>query len=263
MATNSRARQNREIDKGLEIINKDIIKHNRNNNKILFANSSELDNNFTGLVAMRLASQYSKPCILIRETAKKNGYYAGSMRNFNGSPIKDLKTFLEDTKLFDFIQGHQFAAGVGLKKENIAKVILETNKLLQDVDFDKYYNVDFIFEPQDITIELVEKIDKLKNMWGNNVDEPLILIKNIHLNTNNIDRLGANKDTLKLLIKEEDDIQISAIKFKCLSDEPLMEKIENNPIGIDIKLNIICKLSMNIFNSISQPQAMIIDYQML
>ena len=54
-------------------------------------------------------------------------------------PIENLKDFISDTKLFDFVQGHQFAAGLGIKKENNKKAIDKINELLKDVEMCLWY----------------------------------------------------------------------------------------------------------------------------
>jgi single-stranded-DNA-specific exonuclease len=260
VATNLRAKQNREIDKGLEIINKDIEKYNRNDNKFLFANASELDSNFIGLTAMKLASQYSKPCILIHPSTKSPNYFTGSMRNFNGSPIENLKDFISDTKLFDFVQGHQFAAGLGIKKENIKKAIDKINELLKDVDFDKIYKVDFIFDAEEITLDFVVGVDELKNMWGNNIDEPLLLVKNVRINTNDIELIGKENDTFKFRLNDDG---VTCMKFKCNQDDPILKLKEEEPLGTWIELEAVVKVNMNSFNQILSPQAVIQDYNLI
>ena len=260
IATNLRAKQNREIDKGLEIINKDIEKYNRNNNKFLFANASELDTNFIGLTAMKLASQYSKPCILIHPSKNNPDYFTGSMRNFNGSPIENLKDFITNTKLFDFVQGHQFAAGLGIKKDNIKKAIDKINELLKDIDFDKIYKVDFIFNADDINLNFIASVDKLKKMWGNNIEEPQILIKNIKINTNDIELMGKEQETLKFTLNEDG---IICIMFKCGSNDSIIKIKEEEPLGKWIELEAVVKVGMNVFNSISSPQCTILDYNII
>jgi single-stranded-DNA-specific exonuclease len=260
VATNLRAKQNREIDKGLEIINKDIEKYNRNDNKFLFANATELDSNFIGLTAMKLASQYSKPCILIHPSTKNPDYFTGSMRNFNGSPIENLKDFITSTKLFDFVQGHQFAAGLGIKKNNIKKAIDKINELLKDVDFDKIYKVDFIFDADDLTLDFVVSVDRLKNMWGNNIDEPQILIKNIKINTNDIELMGKEQETLKFTLNEDG---VTCIMFKRGSDDPIIKIKEEEPLGKWIELEMVVRVGMNVFQGISSPQCTILEYNLV
>jgi single-stranded-DNA-specific exonuclease len=261
VATNLRAKQNREIDKGLEIINKDIEKYDRNKNKILLANCNGLDNNYTGLVAMKLCNLYSKPCILIHESERSADYFTGSIRNYNNSPIDDLKEFITESKLFDFAQGHAQAAGCGIKKNNIKKFIDYSNEKLKDVDFDKYYKVDFELTPEEVTIEFVNELDKLKCIWCGTIEEPYVLVKDVRVNSRDINLMGKERqDTWKFQLNEDG---IQCIKFKCGDGDKVLEIKNNNWGGEDIVLNVICRVGMNLFNGILSPQCTVVDYEVV
>lgn len=260
VATNLRAKQNREIDKGLEIINQDIEKYNRNSNKVLFANSSGLDSNYIGLVAMKLCNLYSKPCILIHESERSADYYTGSMRNYNNSPIENFKQFIEETKLFDFVQGHAGASGVGVKKQNIKKAIEFMNEKLKDVDFDKFYKVDFIMSPEEITLDFVQELDKLKGVWCGTIEEPCILIKGVRVNTNDIELMGKDSDTFKFRLNDD---YVQCMAFKRNSDDPILKLKEEEPLGTWVELEAVVKVNMNSFNQILSPQAVVQDYNLV
>jgi len=260
VATNLKAKQNREIDKSLEIINEDIKKYNRNDSKILFANASGLDNNYIGLTAMKLCSLYSKPCILLHESERSADYFTGSMRNFNNSPIENFKQFIEETKLFDFVQGHANASGIGVKKNNIKKAIELMNEKLKDVDFEKTYKVDFALEPEEITLNFANELSKLKNIWCGTIEEPLILIKNVNINTNNIDIMGKELDNWKFKLNEDGT---ECIKFKCNKDDFILKLKENEPLGTWIELEMVVRVGINMFNGISSPQAVVVDYNII
>ena len=69
--------------------------------KIVVADVTELlDGGLTGVVAIKIAEQYNKPCILLKrhmdfQTGKV--VYGGSARNLNYSPIENLKEIVNDT----------------------------------------------------------------------------------------------------------------------------------------------------------------------
>jgi len=260
VATNLKAKQNREIDKSLEIINEDIQKYNRNDNKVLFANASGLDNNFIGLVAMKLCNLYSKPCILLHESERSADYFTGSMRNFNNSPVENFKQFIEETKLFDFVQGHAQASGVGVKKNNIKKAIEFMNEKLKDVDFEKVFKVDFILEPDEVSINFANELNKLKDIWCGTIEEPQILIKNIKINTNDIELMGKEQETLKFKLNEDD---VTCIMFKRGSDDPIIKIKEEEPLGKWIELEMVVRVGMNVFQGISSPQCTILEYNLV
>jgi single-stranded-DNA-specific exonuclease len=260
LATNSKARQNREVEKGLETIKKEIFAHNWQDNKILFANATGMDSNFTGLLAIKLANEFSKPCVLVKENNWKPGYFGGSIRNYDNSPIENLKDFLLSTKLFEFIQGHPSAAGISLEQSKIRDVIKLTNEMLKDVDFDKTYKIDFILEPDELTYEFIKQLDQLKDYYGQNISEPLVLIKGIKVNTNDIKLMGEKKDTWKILTNSDDGITI--IKFKCSDDDKIL-KIASESWGEDLVLNVIGKASISNFQNILSPQITVVDYELV
>jgi single-stranded-DNA-specific exonuclease len=260
LATNSKARQNREVEKGLEAIKKEIYAHNWQNNKILFANATGMDSNFTGLLAIKLANEFSKPCVLVKDNTWKPGYFGGSIRNYDNSPIENLKDFLLSTKMFEFIQGHPSAAGISLEQSKIRDVIKLTNEMLKDVDFDKTYKIDFILEPEELTYELIQQIDQLKDYYGQNISEPLVLIKGLKTNTNDIRVMGDKKDTWKILTNSDEGITI--IKFKCPEDDKLLNTV-NESWGEDIVINVIGRVGISNFQNILSPQMTVVDYELV
>lgn len=251
LSVNARSRQNREIDKGIEKIEKDIAKYGWDKNKILFAEANNIDGSYTGLTCMKLASKYSKPCVLLRDTWKAD-VYGGSLRNFDGSPIDDLKDFLLKTNKFEYVQGHPNAAGISLKKENIREVIKLTNEMLADVDFDKVWKVDFIFTPDEITYDVIQEFNELKD-----ITECYVAVERIKINTNQFEILGSNKDTWKAMLNDE----ISMVKFKCVDDK-ILELINEDWGGSDIELNVVGKISFSVYNGIIEPQIIVSDFEL-
>jgi single-stranded-DNA-specific exonuclease len=254
IATNAKAKQNREIDKAIEQIEKeDIQMYKRLDNKILFTRADGIDGAYTGLICMKLASKYSKPCVLLKENTYKPEYFGGSIRNFDGSPIEDLKSFLLSTNLFESIVGHSNAAGINCEKSKIHDIINQTNIKLENVDFDKCWKVDFVLQPEDIDYKFVNEINQMKDTV-----ECLIAIENICINTSDIQVMGENKTTWKFSLNDE----ITVIKFKC-NDDPILQLIAEDWGGSRIKLNLVGKVSFNVFNGIVQPQIIVSDYEIL
>jgi single-stranded-DNA-specific exonuclease len=59
---------------------------------------------FTGLIAMNVAEQIGKPCLLLRYNKKRDDY-EGSGRNIDNSYVENLKDFLQSTGKFEYVQG--------------------------------------------------------------------------------------------------------------------------------------------------------------
>ena len=103
---NAKSRQTRERDKAAELLDIQIMENCLDENKILILNADELDvsTTLTGLCAMGVAAKYKKPVMLGRITPDGK-YLKGSMRNKDGSPLKDFKKFVTDSALISFAEG--------------------------------------------------------------------------------------------------------------------------------------------------------------
>ena len=102
---NARARQNREKDKALDLLNIQISNDCLDDNKILILNADELDvsNTLTGLCAMGVAADHKKPVLLGR--INNEGYLKGSMRGRGESELKDFKEFLLKSGYIEYVEG--------------------------------------------------------------------------------------------------------------------------------------------------------------
>jgi single-stranded-DNA-specific exonuclease len=261
IAVNGKAKQDRQIEKGIEVVKQDIEANKRNNNKILFAKATDdLPKEFTGLVAMKLASAYNKPCVLLREG--KNDYFSGSLRNFSGSPLTDMKGFLKSLGYVQWLAGHPNACGVGLTKKQLIKTIELSNEKLKTYDFTPIYQIDFELTPDDLTTYLLRDLYEMRHHYGQQIPEALLLIKNIKLNSSQIQFLGKGeeKNTWKFPLTSE----IDAIKFRIDKSDILLVKCGGELSGWggeDIEMNIICKVGMNTFNGESKYQLIVQDYE--
>jgi len=257
LAGNLKAKQNREIDKSLEYLRGLIDKNKWNENKILFVDADGVDYSFTGLVAMRLASEYQKPCLLIRKS--KDNTFAGSARNY-GNQIDNLKDYLLETGLFEYAQGHGNSFGLGIKIENIKPAIEKINESLKDINFGQFiYYVDFEIDIENLTVDIIKDMNELYDYYGNGIEESLVLIKNIPLNSNDIEILGKTEDTWKCLYNNE----IQFIKFKNDENDIILKTRKNDWSGEKLMINAICKLSISQFGGINIPQAIIVDYEVI
>lgn len=102
---NARARQNREKDKALDLLDIQISNDCLDDNKILILNADELDvsNTLTGLCAMGVAADHKKPVLLGR--INNDGYLKGSMRGRGESELKDFKEFLLKSGYMEYVEG--------------------------------------------------------------------------------------------------------------------------------------------------------------
>ena len=257
LATNLKAKQNREIDKSLDYLCGLIDKNKWNENKILFVDADGVDYSFTGLTAMKLASEYQKPCLLIRKN--RDNVFAGSARNY-GNQIENLKDYLLETGYFEYAQGHPSSFGLGIKIENIKPALEKLNEQLKDINFGEFIHyIDFEISIENLSVEIIKDMNELYDYYGNGIEESLVLVKNIPVNTTDIELMGKTEDTWKFLYNNE----IQFIKFKNGEDDVILQARKNDWSGVHLNINAICKMSINEYGGVRIPQCIVVDYEII
>lgn len=243
---NAKARQKRETDKALELLSIQIEENCLNDNKILILNADDLDvsNTLTGLCAMGVASAYKKPVMLGR--VNKDGYMKGSIRGCGESELRDFRQFLLDSEMMEFVEGHANAAGFSLKAKNVEKLIDYANKELANINFNEgCYDADFVLKSNCLYLSsLISEIDNGRKFWGQGNPEPVIVVKDIDIDTSNIQIIGSNKDTVKFVYNG-----VTYIKFKAAD---LIKEFGN--YGGKIKITVVGKGNMNYWGGRATPQ---------
>lgn len=255
ICTNCHSKQNRTRDKIVPIVVDLINKQHHENDKVILCNISDnkVPQAFTGLIAMNVAEQIGKPCLLLRYN-KKRDEYEGSGRNIDNSYVENLKDFLQETGIFTYVQGHQGAFGLGIKKENIKDAIQIINDKLKDIDATKTYIVDFVIDADDLNVSFIRDINNLKSYYGQGFTEPFVCVKNIEFNSDDVIVMGKDKNSWKVIINDD----IAIIKFKCKEDDKILS-IKSNK---NVKIDIIGKCSISEYKGILTPQLIIYDYQL-
>ena len=262
---NAKSRQTKEVQKGVDAINELIQEKEIYKNKVMFINVSDiLGETLTGLVAIKIAEKYNRPCLLLRrQKVREDGslYYGGSCRNFDNSPIESLKYFLDSIGTFEFVQGHDNAAGISIPRENVAKSIKLCNERLADIDFQKCFNVDFDMECDDLSVTFIKAIDEMKDIFGQGIKEPLVHIKNIPIWSDNFFVMGKKLNSWKII----NDEGYAFVKFNIDvdKDEVLqrynsnLDREEEYSLGV---IDVVGTVSINNYNNILTPQIIIKDY---
>lgn len=270
---NAKNRQSKEVTKEVTEVDNIIEKQNLNSNKALFINGSDVINeSLTGLVAMKVADKYQKPCIILRRKkhAENEPYlYGGSCRNFDNSPVDSLKNELVNTGLFEFVQGHDNAAGVCIDRENVISAIAAINEKWKSIDFTPKYLVDFDVMMDDIDICFIKEINDMKDIFGQGIKEPLVHISNIPVYTENITLMGKELNSWKILVNDE----VAVVKFLVNTNTDTLINKYNNEYGNDMSafdeenestlighMDVIGTVTMNNFKGILTPQIIVKDY---
>lgn len=258
LCKNAKSRQDKQKEKSVSQIS-EIAESLPFDDKVVMIDVSDvLDEGLTGVVAIKIAEQFNKPCILLKKHLDKstnNIVYGGSARNISHSPIDSFKDVVNATGILNG-KGHANAFGiVDLpidKKDEALNVI---NGILRDVEYDSTYRVDFILDIDDISIPLVIELSKFEDIICQGIEEPMLAIENINLTRDCFEVFGKNEDTISFTIAD-----IKYIQFKCKEGNQLYDFLQNAWDENDsVTFNIVGKPTINEYNGVRTPQIIIED----
>ena len=123
--------------------------------------SPEWDSGILGIVSARIAEEYHRPTFLFSQVEDE---LTGSCRSVNGVNVHTLLSSMNH--LLTKFGGHPMAAGLTLKVEKFDEFVKLTNAYvaenLNKVDFLPTKTYDFELDENEITLKLVEDIDRLE-----------------------------------------------------------------------------------------------------
>lgn len=180
--------------------------------------------------------------------------YEGSGRNYGKSRLENLRQFCLDTGFVDYAQGHANAFGIGIMGCNLRPFIAETNEQLKEFDFSPCYFVDLELDYNLLQDLDIFNIASYNDMWGQDLDEPLLAIKNVPIKEETMSILGANQKTIRINLEGK---KTNLIKFNA-TDE-LKDKL--NPNGGTLYATIIGKCDLNHYMGLVTPQVKIEDIE--
>lgn len=251
--TNARTRQNKIKDEAVQKLEMKIHKNGLLDNKVLFVRLEE-DDQFpavlNGLVAMQLSAKFKKPTIVAR--LNNEGYDRGSMRGLNQSELVSFKDFLEQSGYFEYVLGHDNAAGASIRDKDLSNFHKYANEALKDIDFgENVYDVNFIRMAADKDIaDIILDLDQYRYLYGQNIDEPLIYISDINLTKNDIQIIGKNADTVKF-----EKFGITYIKFHA------KDLINELSLYNEMRVELVGRPNVNEWMGNYTPQIMIEDLE--
>lgn len=253
--TNARTRQNKIKDNAVGAIEAKIFKNDLLENKILFIRLDEDDDfpsTLNGLVAAQLCAQYKRPTIVAR--LNNEGYIRGSIRGVDNSKLESFKNFLISTDMFEYVQGHDNAAGCSIHNKSLFDFHKKANLMLEDYDFgENHYKINFQRSSFDSDIlPMIRDIGYYKTIWSQKNNEPKIHITDIHISPADVQIMGKNKDTIKFVINGVAYIQFRAGK--------LIEELKEKG---DVSMEIIGTANLNEYNGIITPQIFIQNYELV
>lgn len=251
--TNTKSKQDKITTNAMEQLNIKIFNNNLLDNKVLFVELEDEDDfpqEVNGLVAMKLSAHHKHPTLLGR--LNKEGDIKGSIRGLNNSDMGSFRDMLLGSGLFEYVSGHDGAAGFSIPKKNIDKLMEYSNSILADVNFNEdYYEVNFVRFAADKDIaDIILDLGSRPDIWGQNNKEPYIYVSDINLKKSDIQIIGARKDTVKF-----EKFGVVYIKFFA---KDLIAELENYD---EIKMEVVGKANLNEWAGRVTPQIMIENYE--
>ena len=265
--TNVKNRQTRAQDAGLEFLEHMIEEQNLLKNKVLLflLEPGQIDRNIAGLIANKFMAKYQRPCCIltkvvenVRETYSsyiEDVSYQGSARGYDKSGITNFKDICAGAPGVLFAEGHQGAFGLGIKSYNINDFIQYTNEALKDMSSEPIYYVDYIYNGEDVNPQNILDIAELEDLWGKDMDESLIAIKNLKVTKEMVVLMSPDKKpTLKITLPNK----VALIKFNS-NQEEYESLLSEGYISIDI----IGRCNKNVWNNYITPQIFIENYEII
>ena len=258
---NNQSRQ-RLTEKMITEIKKRIGAYGDNLPKVVIEFGREWKIGIVGLVAGKLADEYSRPFLILSE---KDGKAAGSGRSI---PKFNLIESIEECKdiLIEF-GGHSQAAGLKIERKNLEKfrkkINLLADKTLKKEDLAPLVNIDCKVEHDQISWQLIDEIEKF-NPFGFGNRRPVFLAEKLEIYE--IRTVGANDTHLKIcfkaIIKESKTVKyFSAIGFYL---GKLTEETPNKKPGLrwgDI-VDVVFQLEINEWNGNRELQMNVLDLRL-
>ena len=207
--------------------------------------SPEWDSGILGIVSARIAEEYHRPTFLFSQVEDE---LTGSCRSVNGVNVHTLLSSM--THLLTKFGGHPMAAGLTLKVEKFDEFVRLTNDYvaenLNKVDFLPTKSYDFELDENEITLKLVEDIDKLEPCG--------------HMNARPIFKFAMKNANLSSLPKHPQHLILSYPNFSLLafnsSDKYFV-------LSGNTSCNLLADLSIDSFRNVKKISGIVksIDYE--
>jgi single-stranded-DNA-specific exonuclease len=251
IAKNAKSRQDKQRDK----VFNELRDQADLNDKVVFLESTQATTGLVGLSAMKLADTLKRPVIVVKEITKDGEQIlSGSCRNYDGSPIPDLKDLILKTNSFIFCSGHGNAAGLAIKRENVDEAKNKFAELLSLVDFNPTIPCDFIFDIDDLDIGFIQTVDQYNWLWGTGIKEPKVAVENITICREDVRVQGKNFNSISFANND-----IKFVKYNMKEDDPLLEWASawNGDDGDSIAINVVGTVGINEFQGVRTAQFII------
>ncbi|WAM34356.1 single-stranded-DNA-specific exonuclease RecJ [Caldicellulosiruptor morganii] len=221
-------------------LNKDILRK-----KIFVLSSQSWHPGVVGIASSKITEKYHRPSLLF--TFTDEGILKGSGRSIKGFNLFEALKNCSDILLR--FGGHEHAAGLSLVSDNFEKLDEILNSIAQDYHFMIFkpaVEIDLVLNLNEIDDDLIDQIYLLEPFGVGN-PEPTFLIKNILVE--NFRFMGEDNKYYKFFTGN--GTKYDVVCFSRSEDEDELVTMK--------KVDIVCKLEKNIFNSTRRNQFNLID----
>lgn len=251
--SNARNRQNKSLETAMDKTEIKIHKYDLLENRVLFVRLDEEDtfpSELNGLLAMKLSAKFKRPTIVAR--LNEEGFNRGSMRGLNQSELVSFKDFLTESGMFEYVQGHDNAAGCSIPNSRLSDFHKWANNALIGIDFgENCYDINFDrIAADDDLADIICDIGAHSGIWGQQNPEPLIHVTDINISASDVQVMGKNKDTVKF-----EKFGIAYMKFHA---KDLIEELSKHP---DMKIEVVGRANLNEWGGKVTPQIFIEDIE--
>ncbi len=191
-----------------------------------------------GIVASKLIEKYHLPTFMMTKDSHDENKIRCSCRSIKGINVFEVLSQMKD--MFSNFGGHKMAAGFAFdsKIHPFETVRSEINKIIdeqtQGFDFTPQLDIDMLLEPQDLSLSLIEHIEKLQP-FGEENKPPVFALKDLTLKRYQF--MGNNKH-LKFFLETPLNNVVECVKWNT-------SKFDVPP---DTKLDIAFEPKINVFN---------------
>lgn len=237
--------------------NKDNIE-NANKNNIVVLSCDDMPRSYSGLVAGKIMNLCGgKPTIVGKI---KDNQLLGSLR----SPIP-LRSDLDSNELVEWAIGHENSCGISINKDNINSLVEYYNNI--KISYEPHIDVLRSYSINTIPNSIYELFGtNLDVLWGYGIPKPLFEIHDIIYYPNDIQILGSNKRTIKiinnglnLLLFNVTKQQKADLGLGYIIDNEFYENIKTEKMC----LSCIGTLSVNEYKGYKNNQMIIEDFKVI
>ena len=211
------------------------------NHKVVIGYAKPQDANLIGLVANKFMSKYHKPIILLRPMNTTT--WSGSFR----SPVP-LNEIINNSG-YGRALGHDFAAGVYVKKADLPKLI----DYLDTIDFpdEPEIEVTACLDASDVNVKMCQMCEDNKELYGTGVPEPTFFFQGV-IYPENVQMFKKRTTTIKVTLDGMDFLMFMANQ----------DQIDDFTFSGPKMVDIVATLSTNTWNNVTTKQGKIKNYSL-